>query len=291
VCGHLGRGTRTGRPVLQCREDDRDLLDREAGAAYSGMLQRAGMPPDEGEVGKTKKEQGMTEAEWLACTSYKLMLEVLLDKASERNLRLFVCACCRQVWGALPTEDCRRVVEVSERYADGLATKKELQQARLAARKSVLKRDRRYNAPAFWQVADPCSFIAWCTARDTIGAGVQEAAEAAGSYLNVSGWRKCDQGQPAPFPDPHKVAEILREVFGNPFRSASLSRSVLAWNGGTVVKLARTIYDEWAFDRLPVLADALEEAGCTNADILAHCRQPGPHTRGCWVIDVLLGKE
>ena len=217
----------------------------------------------------------MTEAEWLSCTSYKLMLEVLLDKASERNLRLFVCACCRRVWGALPTEDCRRVVEVSERYADGLATKTELQQARLAARKSVLKRDRRCDAPAFWQVADPCSFIAWCAARDTIRAGAQEAAEAAGSYLNVRGWRKSNQGRRATFPDPHKVAAILREVFGNPFRPASFSRSVLAWNDGTAVKLAQAIYEERAFGRLPVLAGALEDAGCYNADILNHLRGRG----------------
>jgi hypothetical protein len=233
----------------------------------------------------------VTEAEWLSCTSYKLMLEVLLDKGSERKLRLFVCACCRQVWGALPTEDCRRVVEVSERYADGLATKKELQQARLAARKSILKRDQRCNAPAFWQVADPCSFIAWCTTRETIRAGVQEAAEAAGSYLKVHGWGKSNQGQPATFPDPHKVAGILREVFGNPFRPACFSRSVLAWNDGTAVKLAQAIYAERSFDRLPVLADALEEAGCDNPDILNHLRGPGPHARGCWALDLLLGKS
>jgi hypothetical protein len=64
-----------------------------------------------------------------------------------------------------------------------------------------------------------------------------------------------------------------------------------AWNDGTIPKLAQAIYEERAFDRLPILADALEEAGCDNADILAHCRQPGPHVRGCWVVDLLVGKE
>ena len=65
----------------------------------------------------------------------------------------------------------------------------------------------------------------------------------------------------------------------------------LAWNGGTVRKLAEAIYDERAFDRLPVLADALEEAGCADEGVLRHCRGGGPHVRGCWVIDLILGKE
>jgi hypothetical protein len=84
---------------------------------------------------------------------------------------------------------------------------------------------------------------------------------------------------------------LLRDLFGNPFRSAAVDLSWLSWQDGTVVKLAQSIYDERAFDRLPILADALEDAGCDNADILDHCRQPGEHVRGCWVIDLLLGKQ
>jgi hypothetical protein len=64
----------------------------------------------------------------------------------------------------------------------------------------------------------------------------------------------------------------------------------LAWHDGTVVKLAQAIYDDGAFDHLPILSDALEEAGCDNADILAHCRQLGDHVLGCWVVDAILGK-
>jgi len=64
-----------------------------------------------------------------------------------------------------------------------------------------------------------------------------------------------------------------------------------AWLTGTVTSLAQAIYDERAFDRLPILADALEDAGCTNQDILAHCRQPGEHCRGCWALDLVLGRE
>jgi hypothetical protein len=64
-----------------------------------------------------------------------------------------------------------------------------------------------------------------------------------------------------------------------------------AWLTSNVVALAKTIYDEQSFDRLPILADALEDAGCDNAEVLNHCRQPGEHVKGCWVVDLVLGKE
>jgi hypothetical protein len=81
---------------------------------------------------------------------------------------------------------------------------------------------------------------------------------------------------------------LLREISGSPFRPLSIdpSRRTLK-----VARLAQSIYDDRVFDRLPILADALEEAGCTNADILHHCRGPGPHVRGCWAVDLLLAKS
>jgi hypothetical protein len=87
------------------------------------------------------------------------------------------------------------------------------------------------------------------------------------------------------------VIPILRDIVGNPFHSIQIERKRLAWNSGTLPKLAQTIYTDRAFDRLPILADALLDAGCDNAAILDHCRSPGPHVRGCWVVDLLLGKE
>src|SRR5581483_3527580 len=84
------------------------------------------------------------------------------------------------------------------------------------------------------------------------------------------------------------LCDLLREIFGNPFRPVTVNST---WLTSNVISLAQTIYDERAFDRMPILADALEDAGCTNAEILQHCRQPGEHVRGCWVVDLLLGKE
>jgi hypothetical protein len=74
-------------------------------------------------------------------------------------------------------------------------------------------------------------------------------------------------------------------------RGSALHPAWLAWNGGTVPRLAEAIYREEAFDRLPILADALEEAGCTDAGLLGHLRGPGPHVRGCFVLDLLTGRE
>jgi hypothetical protein len=90
--------------------------------------------------------------------------------------------------------------------------------------------------------------------------------------------------------EPAAEASILRCILGNPFRAVTISPSWQLWNEKTISRIAEAIYDERAFDRMPILADALEEAGCTNADILNHCRQPDEHVRGCWVVDLLLGK-
>jgi hypothetical protein len=86
-------------------------------------------------------------------------------------------------------------------------------------------------------------------------------------------------------------SSLLRDVVGNPFRLIAFDPTWLAWNGGTVPKLAQAIYDERRFADLPILADALEEAGCSEPAILSHCRSDGQHVRGCWVVDLLLGKE
>jgi hypothetical protein len=84
---------------------------------------------------------------------------------------------------------------------------------------------------------------------------------------------------------------LLRDLLGGPARPARLDRSWLAWGGGAVRQLAEAIYGEGRFEDLPVLADALEDAGCADAEILGHLRGPGPHVRGCWAVDLLLGKE
>ena len=83
-------------------------------------------------------------------------------------------------------------------------------------------------------------------------------------------------------------AEIIRDIFGNPFRPVTLDPD---WRTTTAMQIARGMYDSRDFAAMPILADALQDAGCDNADILDHCRGSGPHVRGCWVADLVLGKE
>jgi hypothetical protein len=87
-------------------------------------------------------------------------------------------------------------------------------------------------------------------------------------------------------------AAILNDLFGPlPCRPVAFDPAWLVWNDGAVARLAWAVYDERAFNRLPILADTLEEAGCTTEPILSHCRGPGEHVRGCWVLDLILGRE
>ena len=85
-----------------------------------------------------------------------------------------------------------------------------------------------------------------------------------------------------------EACPVVRDIFGDPFRPVNFSPS---WRTDTAVALARQMYESRDFGAMPILADALQDAGCASADILSHCRGPGPHVRGCWVVDLLLGQE
>jgi hypothetical protein len=87
------------------------------------------------------------------------------------------------------------------------------------------------------------------------------------------------------------LAPYVRDIVGNPFRPTSLDPKLLQWNGRVAAKLAEDAYQRHSFPRLPLMADALEDAGCTDAELLGHLRGPGPHVRGCWALDAVLGKQ
>lgn len=208
----------------------------------------------------------MTEDEWNTSTDPQPMLEFLRGKASDRKLRLFAVACCRRIWRLLDPVS-RNAVELAEAFADGLATLEDTQRAAWEADRQEFE-------------DDPGVAAAFNTARcegDDSGSAAYFAAQAAGVKGRVSDEEQARQ------------AELLRDIFGSvPFRPIAMDP---AWNTSAVVRLAKAIYEGRAFDRLPILADVLEDAGCTDPDILVHCRGPGPHARGCWVVDLLLMKE
>ena len=218
----------------------------------------------------------MNEAEWLACGDPGPMLVFLRGGASERKLRLFACACCRRLWHLLVSNSARQAVEVAERHADGRAD-----DAEAAAASAALAYLRR--PPG----AGPQSFFAHAAVSYLFAAAEGGPVSCAAA---VSSWAS---GADRSYDVAHAAqASLLRDIFGSPFRAPPrLNPAWLAWEGGTVRNLAAAVYAGPDFDRLPIVADALEEAGCDAAEFLAHLRGPGPHARGCWALDLLLGKS
>jgi hypothetical protein len=245
----------------------------------------------------------MTEQEWLACDDPKPMLEFLQGKASERKLRLFACACCRRIWRSLPNATCREAVELSERFGDGLADAEALRQAQDAAGKAAwADADRRRETPGgpatpsrngrSYEAVHCATFSQWCTYSTIHSCVVVGSAAAA----DAAAWQVGGVRERVRTAERSRQALILRDLFGNPFRpSPPFDRS---WLTPTVISLAIGAYEERALPsgeldpaRLAVLSDALEEAGCTDAVILDHLRSPGTQVRGCWVLDLCLGRR
>jgi hypothetical protein len=230
------------------------------------------------------------------------MLEFLRGKASDRKLRLFLVGCCRGVWDLLTDERSRRAVEVVERHVDGQATKKELLAARGAAAAAL-----RLVNDTLRQASQAGTTVNWATRAGHWAARVPLRATAPSENLLLFSiileralvmdlGPECPVGNDRvlgefPATESKRHADLLRDIFGPLlYRPVTVDPSWLGWNGGTVVQLARSIYEDRRFGDLPVLADALEESGCTDSDILGHCRSGGEHVRGCWVVDLVLGK-
>jgi hypothetical protein len=225
----------------------------------------------------------VTEAEWLAGTDLAPLLGFLGPSAGERKLRLFCCACCRRIWDLLTDPRSRRAVEVAERYADGRADERELGEARLGAIGATGRGANQAAWAAYWtanQSAAECTWQVGTAALEAPPRAAVGAARAAGAG-EMAAW---DAARAA---EADAQLRLLRDLF-NPFHPFAVAPAWLTWNRGTVPNLARALYEERAFERLPVLADALEDAGCADRTLLDHLRGPGPHVRGCWAVDLLL---
>lgn len=211
----------------------------------------------------------MTEAGWLAATDPTPMLEFLRGESSDRKFRLFAVACCHAVAALLIDGRSMRAAEVAERYAEGLASRPELtavaQSSGEADTELLYSREGGDEQP---------EFVAACVATwAASNPGVQNYPTMVAQLAS----------QVSP---PERLAACARDIFGNPFRPVAFDP---AWLTSTVIALAAGIYEDKAFDRMPILADALQDAGCDSTDILNHCRGSGPHVRGCWVVDLILG--
>jgi hypothetical protein len=250
----------------------------------------------------------MNEATWLTCTDPTPMLEFLGDKAGDRKLRLFAVACCRRVWPFLMDARSRNAVEVAEVFWDGLASEKDLGNA--ARNGHQVAQDPAYaDAPPYSTVhAIEHARIAACWASALPSNGAVTAAARAAGHAGIAGgllgWNPGRSNWPDVLTrrrasEQGSQTRLLRDIFGNPFRPRPpLAPSLLGWRDGLIFRLAEAVYENRIlpgghFDkgRVAALADALEDAGCTDAEILGHLRGPGPHVRGCHVVDLFLGNK
>ena len=200
----------------------------------------------------------MNEAEWLRGTDPGPLLEHLRNKESDRKLRLYAVACVRRSPPVQLTPDEIRVVEAVERHCDN--------DSRLPAIQDLPNPD----SPVLRNLLHTTAFYA---ARST--AGTTTAAESAPEAEREEG----------------RVVQCqyLRDIFGNPFRFVTFDPT---WRTSTATTLARQMYETRDFSAMPILADALQDAGCGDEAVLSHCRDANQiHVRGCWVVDLLLGKR
>jgi hypothetical protein len=224
----------------------------------------------------------MTEKQWLASDDPEALLKYVAERLSARKFRLTLCGCLRapEVWALLTGPASRRAVEVAEAFVEGAATLQQLGQARTNANAAANRAWRK--AHAYCPAASLANRVCWQDGNLSAYTHPSSADQQIGRLYAHLG------RLPA-------LAGLSRDVLGNPFRPPT---DPSAWLAPSVVSIAQAAYEERALPpgeldaaRLAVLADALEEAGCTDADILSHLRSFGPHVRGCWALDLILGKS
>jgi hypothetical protein len=263
----------------------------------------------------------MTELEWAICRKPNDMLLALPHTDLDRKYRLFACACARRVWHLLDDERPRRAVEVAELYADGAATESELNEAYTAA-KDFASRERR--GRVFFLPGDLTykELLALQFATEAAQVTVHVAGQSRGTHADLGAFssgvsasaaavtvlsRAARAGRPGPDGDEQEwqtraaeeaeQAVLIRDVFADPFRARpAVDRAWLSWNDGILRHLARSAYEDRELpagrlrpERLGLVADALEDAGCADVAMLGHLRSPGLHVRGCWPLDLVLG--
>ena len=231
----------------------------------------------------------MSEAKWLAATKlYDLNLP-RNTKGQHRKWRLLAAGWCRRaVMLAAPDPRLVRLLEAAERFADGQIDAAELKQARkvlTAIRKEV---GSNWFGP-LEALNDAAKALDHATHSNPVKAlSANEPCYGAVAALTRKS-RKRNAWEAAVEGEERFQFQLAHCLFGNPFQPVKFAKK---WRSESAVSLARTAYDTHNFSLLPILADALEEAGCDHADILAHCREPnGVHARGCWVVDLVLNKS
>jgi hypothetical protein len=226
---------------------------------------------------------------------------------SERKLLLFGCACCRRVAG-LVDFSLKDELHSAERCADQISS--EISWASLVENELLFQT--LMDVGAYFEDNDtldyrPFEINAYFAVQNLLGglAGLADCTRlAVRARTEYAMSLRADQHSPPETDEEYAEVEereqksaeaeqvrLMHEIFGNPFRPIIVPEAWQSTNDGIAIKMAQSIYESGRFGDLPILGDALEDGGCDNAEILAHCRGGGDHVRGCWVIDLLLGKE
>ena len=228
----------------------------------------------------------MTEAEWLAGNDAGPMFAFLAGRGDARRWRLLSCACLREVGHLLADCDARTAFAVLQRWADGRASDDEiaLGHARAITSRRYLLGSRYLRNKVDRRVFARMQGVSQALLHATLPVSNAEAQAAA-----VAGTlRLADPRDPAwERRISERTAWLLRDVFGNPFRPPDLPPGWLRNCAAEASAIARAIYEDRSFDELPVLADALEDAACPSMELIRHCREAGPHGRGCWAVEAL----
>lgn len=222
----------------------------------------------------------MTEAEWFGFSETDDLCLAISRVGGERSRRLFVAACLHDCSKLLPAEGAV-LADLNEQIADGRAPASRL--VRLRRQQSQRRQEGLYAGQVLHAAVNPVAV--WAATGTTWHAWSLAASTAATRWLSQTQWH--EEYTQARDAAKARHFNLFRCIHGNPFRPVTFAP---AWLTPTVVGLAAAIYEERAFDRLPILADALQDAGCEDEQVLGHCRGDGPHVRGCWVVDGVLGK-
>jgi hypothetical protein len=269
----------------------------------------------------------MTEEEWLACDDYAAVLRFVHARITVRQARLCMAGCCRLWEGNFSDPRIPRIITAAERCADRADAEHAL---RAFSQQYHFVREPRLPTSGRWKtlahaLADAHHKLDECRAAGTWDDARHRTADSAMAHALYMSLRedpletftggsgdavlscmrlldRVDVLQPRDRPgqslfeiDQAKeqirmvLANVLRDIFGNPFRPVAFFPE---WRTDTAVTLARTTYESREFSAMPILADALQDAGCDSEDVLTHCRDTNAtHVRGCWVVDLVLGKE
>lgn len=287
------------RPRKKRRKPSRAAVEGAGGQNSANPPRSVAVPPA---AAPTPAGWRMDELTWAHTNQLRTLLGILGPAPDARKLRLLACVFARQMADEAGDHLCHRACDLAEQFADQRTPRRELKAVRRLLEAASSEAARSLTTGDLDEVSGswdqrlrierlPVVRFAHCAGvvlspEEVDRPGVARVASLARGEPRVGWWPQLPD-YPARFQAEIRQCDLTRQLFGNPFTPVPV---LAEWRTSTAVALARGIYSDRAFDLMPILGDALQDAGCDHPEILARCYGPGPHFRGCWVLDGLLGK-